>query len=234
MVNFWTNWIVTMLHIEVLLYVNIIWSFTLYPAHSRVDRGYLVLRHYVPHFLPNSGGIACWVADLKPRFALTPERRNGNINLSKYRWTRRWTPRLGIESITSRLYSHTSCRCATTALYYIIKRLLNNKDFKWYFNNCSKYNVGTASLNNQSRYIYCKIGLMPQAWLTRSRRGRNVPYTQKLFWRHFICVIVFTSKKVNFFSLLLLFALQDGYTKLEALRVKWRNSTPRFASRAER
>ena len=39
-------------------------SFTLYPAHSRVGRGNLVLRHSVPHFLPNSGGIACWVAKL--------------------------------------------------------------------------------------------------------------------------------------------------------------------------
>ena len=34
-------------------------SFTLYPAHSKVGRENLVLRHSVPHFLPNSGGIAC-------------------------------------------------------------------------------------------------------------------------------------------------------------------------------
>ena len=33
-------------------------NFTLYPAHSRVGRGNLVLSHSVPHFLPNSGGIA--------------------------------------------------------------------------------------------------------------------------------------------------------------------------------
>ena len=32
-------------------------SFTLYPAHSRVGRGNLVLRHTVPHFPPNFGGI---------------------------------------------------------------------------------------------------------------------------------------------------------------------------------
>ena len=32
--------------------------FTLYPAHSRVGRGNLVLRHSVLHFLTNSGGIA--------------------------------------------------------------------------------------------------------------------------------------------------------------------------------
>ena len=31
----------------------------MYPAHSRVGRGNLVLRHFVPHFLPNSGGFAC-------------------------------------------------------------------------------------------------------------------------------------------------------------------------------
>ena len=42
----------------------IIISFTLYPAHGSVGRGNLVLRHSVPHFLPNSGGIACWVAEL--------------------------------------------------------------------------------------------------------------------------------------------------------------------------
>ena len=34
-------------------------SFMLYPAHSRVGRENVVLRHSVPHFLPNSGGIAC-------------------------------------------------------------------------------------------------------------------------------------------------------------------------------
>ena len=34
-------------------------SFTLCPVHSRVGRGSVVLRHSVPHFLPNSGGIAC-------------------------------------------------------------------------------------------------------------------------------------------------------------------------------
>ena len=39
-------------------------SFTLYPAHSRVGRGNLVLRHSVSHFLPNSGDIACCVAEL--------------------------------------------------------------------------------------------------------------------------------------------------------------------------
>ena len=33
--------------------------------HSRVGRGKLVLRHSVLHFLLNSGGIACWVAELK-------------------------------------------------------------------------------------------------------------------------------------------------------------------------
>ena len=39
-------------------------NFTLYPAHSRVGRGNLVLKHSVPHFPPSSGGIAYWVAEL--------------------------------------------------------------------------------------------------------------------------------------------------------------------------
>ena len=34
-------------------------SFTLYPAHSRVGRGNLVLGHSVPYFSPSSGGIEC-------------------------------------------------------------------------------------------------------------------------------------------------------------------------------
>ena len=34
-------------------------SFTLYPAHSRVRKGTLVLTHSVTHFSPRSGGIAC-------------------------------------------------------------------------------------------------------------------------------------------------------------------------------
>ena len=53
-------------------------SFMLYPADSRVGRGNLVLRHSTPHFLPNSGGFE-WQNSM-PRFASTPERRNGNIN----------------------------------------------------------------------------------------------------------------------------------------------------------
>ena len=43
---------------------SIFFSFTLYPANSRVGWGNLVLRHSVPHFLPNSRGIAYWVAEI--------------------------------------------------------------------------------------------------------------------------------------------------------------------------
>ena len=49
---------------RIILYIcNIIWSFffqlhAVSHTHSRVGRGNLVLRHYVPHFLPD-GGIAC-------------------------------------------------------------------------------------------------------------------------------------------------------------------------------
>ena len=50
-------------HRITIFYNNQSISFTLYPAHSRVGRGNLVSRHSVPHFLPNSEGIACWVAE---------------------------------------------------------------------------------------------------------------------------------------------------------------------------
>ena len=39
-------------------------SFTLFPAHSTVDRGNQMLRRSVPQFPANSGGITCWVAEL--------------------------------------------------------------------------------------------------------------------------------------------------------------------------
>ena len=45
-------------------------SFPLYPSHSRVGKGNLSLRHSVPHFLPNSGGIACRVAELNAALVL--------------------------------------------------------------------------------------------------------------------------------------------------------------------
>ena len=35
-----------------------------------VGRGNLVLQHSVPHFLPNSGGIAYWVVELNAALCL--------------------------------------------------------------------------------------------------------------------------------------------------------------------
>ena len=51
-------------------------SYTQYPAYSRVGRRNLVLRHAVPHFASNFQDIACWVAKL--RFFLLPEQGNKN------------------------------------------------------------------------------------------------------------------------------------------------------------
>ena len=53
-------------------------------SRTQQDRGKLVLRHLVPHFLPN--------CELN-HFASTPERRNGNINL--YKSIKRWRGRRG-------------------------------------------------------------------------------------------------------------------------------------------
>ena len=52
-------------------------SFTLYPAHNWVG-GNLALRYSVLQFSPNSGGFACWEAELNAG------RRNENINSNKY------------------------------------------------------------------------------------------------------------------------------------------------------
>ena len=50
--------------------IIIIISFTLYPAHRRIGRGNLVLRHFVTHLLPDSRGIACWVSELNASLCL--------------------------------------------------------------------------------------------------------------------------------------------------------------------
>ena len=64
--------------------VSFIISFTLYSAQSRVGRRNLVLRHSVPHFLPILEALRVEWQNSTPRLASTPERRNGNKNLSKY------------------------------------------------------------------------------------------------------------------------------------------------------
>ena len=56
---------------QIILVIIIFFNFMLYPAHSRVGRGNLVLRHSVPHFSPSSGGIACCVAELNPALSDT-------------------------------------------------------------------------------------------------------------------------------------------------------------------
>ena len=82
--NLWFIYVYWLRNILNTYEIKIYISFTLYPAHSRVGRGNLVLRHSVPQFPPNSGGIACWAELNNTRFASTPEGRNGNIHLSKY------------------------------------------------------------------------------------------------------------------------------------------------------
>ena len=50
-------------------------SFTLYPAHSRVGRGNLVLIHSVRLFPTNSGDIAIGVSELNAAFCLDARAR---------------------------------------------------------------------------------------------------------------------------------------------------------------
>ena len=67
----------------------------LYPAHSRVGRGNLVLRHSVPNFSLNSGSVACVGTQRRTE----AKRRNGNIYVNIINIS---FPRMGIEPTTSR------------------------------------------------------------------------------------------------------------------------------------
>ena len=59
-------------------------SFTLYPARSRVGRGNLVKDTPFPTFCRILEALHDEWQNLTSRFVSTPERRNGNIKLSKY------------------------------------------------------------------------------------------------------------------------------------------------------
>ena len=54
-------------------------SFTLYPAYNMVGRVNLVSRHSVPHFLWNSGGMVCWVAELKAALCLDTRAKHSTL-----------------------------------------------------------------------------------------------------------------------------------------------------------
>ena len=55
----------------------------LYPANGMVGRGNLVLRHSVPHFPPNYGGVLSGGTQRRV-LPQQPERRNENITLNEY------------------------------------------------------------------------------------------------------------------------------------------------------
>ena len=64
--------------------IFIYYFFTLFPAHSWVVRGNLVLRHTVTHYPPNSAGIACWLAELNGALYLDTKAKKWKCKLSKY------------------------------------------------------------------------------------------------------------------------------------------------------
>ena len=73
---------------------------TLYPVHRRVGKGNLLLRQSVPHFPPNSGGIA-WNGT------------RGTQRRALIRHQRHFISSVGIEPTTSRVYRHTLRPCTT-------------------------------------------------------------------------------------------------------------------------
>ena len=61
--------------------IDIFFSFTLYPACSRVGRGGLVLRQSVPHVLSKSRGIRCSVAVLYAALCLDTRMKKWNYKV---------------------------------------------------------------------------------------------------------------------------------------------------------
>ena len=111
-------------------------------AHSRVGRGNLTLRSSVPHFPPNSGGIAS-----------TPERRNGNINENKYLFLR-----VEIETTISRVYTHTMCPCATTGLEKVVLNKYVNVVTKYIYFSIFIHNMWCNTLiNNTHNKLYITL-----------------------------------------------------------------------------
>ena len=96
----------------------------LYPAHIRVGRVNIVLRHSVPHFSPNSWGIARWVAELNAALCLDARARNENICKFKsifhfLEWGTNPQPVM----LHSTTVTHL-CLCATTGLFTILCTIL--------------------------------------------------------------------------------------------------------------
>ena len=98
---------------------NQLHSFTLYPAHSRVGSGNIVIRHSAPHFPSNfSRHYALSGGTQRRTFALVPDRRNENIKKSSFISSRRDRTHNRRVSVTP------PCHWATTALR--IPRILFN------------------------------------------------------------------------------------------------------------
>ena len=78
-------------------YIRDLYSFKLQNACNRVDRGNLVLRHFTPHYLPSSEGIACWVEELN---ALC-------LDSKAKKWKYKIFHLLECDNRTHNLYSHS-------------------------------------------------------------------------------------------------------------------------------
>ena len=109
----------------------------MYLEQNRAGRGKIMLRHSVPHFPPNSGGVRVEWRNSTLSFALTPERRNENIHLNKH----------FIFSSGDRTYNHSRLQFVPLrhdwplkSFIYILKQNKNfiksHPDFYCYFTIC--------------------------------------------------------------------------------------------------
>ena len=95
----------------------------LYPAHSRIGRGNLVLRHTVSHFPLSSGGIAWWVAELNAALCLDTRAKKWKYKCKETFHFFEWGPNPQLVDFTVTLCANMP-RLASMALI----RRINNKD----------------------------------------------------------------------------------------------------------
>ena len=140
-------------------------SFTLYPAHSRVGRENLVLRYSVPHFLPNSGGIACWVTELNAALNLDTRVKKWKYKFKEIFHLLEW-------GSNPQPVGFTITLCATAP------RLASIQYYKVVFYMCEHI--------FKILKIFCGIGEVISAQLASSERHKlrtELDYTELILWK---------------------------------------------------
>ena len=109
---------VLQINITINIIIFFFFSVTLYWAHNRISRGNLVLRHSVPNFPLNSGGIYCVLCGGIQHRALPRHQNEENGNIKYFIFSS--------GNRTHNLSVYSLCPCATTGFLYYFFVILSN------------------------------------------------------------------------------------------------------------